>query len=198
MVYETFQDTLFLLHLKKNKVITNPNLSKFYSRQRDWKKLYPTNSCEPTRFERVVIQNDQVKRVNNVWFPTVQDRTYTHPWYSSKMRTYTHPWYSSEMHTYTHPWYMSEMRTHTHPWYTSKMRTHTHPWYTSKMHTHTHPWYTSEMRTYTHIYIWMKIAWLKKKDTDVGQSKKKAGTSTDRRYSSMCVMSTLLRVLFAW
>ncbi len=25
----------------KNKVITNPNLSKFYSRQRDWKKLHP-------------------------------------------------------------------------------------------------------------------------------------------------------------
>ncbi len=25
----------------KNKVITNPNLSKFYGRQRDWKKLHP-------------------------------------------------------------------------------------------------------------------------------------------------------------
>jgi hypothetical protein len=41
MVYELLQDTLFLLHLVKNKVITNPNLSKFYGRQRDWKKLHP-------------------------------------------------------------------------------------------------------------------------------------------------------------
>ena len=41
MVYKTLQDTLFLSHLVKNKVITNPNLSKFYGRQRDWKKLHP-------------------------------------------------------------------------------------------------------------------------------------------------------------
>ncbi len=41
MVYETLQDTLFLLHSVKNKVITNPNLSKFYGRQRDWNKLHP-------------------------------------------------------------------------------------------------------------------------------------------------------------
>ncbi len=40
MVYETLQDTLFLLHMEKNKVITNPNLLKFYGRQRDWKKLH--------------------------------------------------------------------------------------------------------------------------------------------------------------
>ncbi len=41
MVYDTLQDTIFLSHLVKNKVITNPNLSKFYGRQRDWKKLHP-------------------------------------------------------------------------------------------------------------------------------------------------------------
>ncbi len=41
VVYETLQNTLFLSHLVKNKVITNPNLSKFYGRQRDWKKLHP-------------------------------------------------------------------------------------------------------------------------------------------------------------
>ncbi len=41
MVYKTFQDTLFLLHSVKNKVITNPNLSKFYGRRRDWNKLHP-------------------------------------------------------------------------------------------------------------------------------------------------------------
>ncbi len=41
MVYKTLQDALFLLHSVKNKVITNPNLLKFYGRQRDWKKLHP-------------------------------------------------------------------------------------------------------------------------------------------------------------
>ncbi len=52
-------------------MITNLNLSKIYGRQRDWKKVTSrfckdTNSCEPTWFEQVVNQNDQVERVNNL------------------------------------------------------------------------------------------------------------------------------------
>jgi hypothetical protein len=74
MVFETLQDTLFLLHLVKNEVITNPNTFEILWQTKGMEKVTSrfckdTNSCEPTWFEQVVIQNDQVECVNNLSIP---------------------------------------------------------------------------------------------------------------------------------
>ncbi len=82
------------------------------------------------------------------------------------------------------------------------MRTHTHPWYVNDAYSYAsmirercvliciHDMWT--MRTSAHIYIWTKIARLKKKDTDVGRSKSRYRTYTDRRCSfNVCYELTL-------
>ncbi len=78
MVYKTLQDTLFLLHSVK-KSDHQPQLIEILWQTKGLEKVTArfckdTNSCEPTWFERVVIQNDQVERVNNLFI--LQGGTY--------------------------------------------------------------------------------------------------------------------------
>jgi hypothetical protein len=72
MVYATLQNTLFLLHLEKESD-HQPKLIKILWQTKGLEKVTSrfckdtnSNSCEPTWFERVVIQNDQVEWVNNL------------------------------------------------------------------------------------------------------------------------------------
>ncbi len=70
IVYKTLQDTLFLLHLEKTKWSSTPTYH-FLQQTKGLEKVTSrfckdTNSCEPTWFEQVVIQNCQVEGVNNL------------------------------------------------------------------------------------------------------------------------------------
>ena len=64
------------------------------------------------------------------------------------------------------------------------------------MRTRTHVRYTSEMHAYAYIYIWTKIVRLKKDHVDAGQSRNRC-LHRPKIVVLMCVMSALLRVLFA-
>jgi hypothetical protein len=69
MVYKMLQGTLFFLHLEKSD--HQPQLIEILWQTKGLEKntsrfCKVTNSCEPTWFEQVVIQNDQVKWVNNL------------------------------------------------------------------------------------------------------------------------------------
>ncbi len=70
MVYTTLQDTLFHSHLVKKKWSPTPTYQNFMADKGIGKVTSrfckDTNSCEPTLFEQVVIQNDQVERINNL------------------------------------------------------------------------------------------------------------------------------------
>ncbi len=71
MVYETLQDTLFPLDLEKKQSDHQPQLIKILLQTKGLEKVTSrfckdTNSCEPTWFEQVIIQNDQVEWVNNL------------------------------------------------------------------------------------------------------------------------------------
>jgi hypothetical protein len=71
MVYETLQDTLFLLHLVKKQSDHQPQLIKILRQTKGLEKVTSrfckdTIFCQPTWFEQVVTQNDQVEWDDNL------------------------------------------------------------------------------------------------------------------------------------